>query len=97
VLLIRIATLLLLELVLLKTTLVGEPRRVDDKNLEKRSRTLTTFTNASTYVTTPFFLISSYGCQVSLALVVGTTLVIGMVENAKVVVISVVADKDVSD
>jgi len=48
--------------------------------------------------TMPFFLISSYGCQVSLALVVGTTLVIGMVENAKVVVISVViAGKDVSD
>jgi hypothetical protein len=49
---------LLVELVLLKTASVGQPRRVEDANLGKRLRILTMFKNLA-LTTMPFLLVSS--------------------------------------
>ena len=86
---------LLVKLVLLDTASVRQPRRVEDADLQKRLCTLVMFTMVNTY----YYAIPARkfvkARRVGLALVVRTTLLISTVENVKVVIINVVASKDI--
>ena len=81
--------------VLQNTAGIGEPRCVDDANLRKRLSLLTTFTNAGTYhhaiITLKFVNAGRFGS----ALV--PTLLVGGLRDFKVVVINVLAVKDIGE
>ena len=82
-----------LELVLLETARIGEPRRVEDANLGKRLCTLTMFTNVGAYhyAVLAFKFVYVGGVRLALA---RAALLVGTVENVKVVIITVIAGKD---
>jgi hypothetical protein len=84
-----------MELVLLDTACVGQPRRVEDTNLGKRLFLLTKNTGAYHYSVFARKLIKAG--RISLTLVIRTTLLVGVVENFEVVVINVIAGKGVGD
>ena len=85
------------ELILWNAGIIGEPRCVEDTNLRKRLVLLTTSTNASTYhyavVARKFVNAGRCG----LALAVRTTLLVGGLENVGVIVINIVAAKDIAE
>ena len=88
---------LLVELVLLNSTSVSQTRGIEDANLGKMLCIFTTFIYAYTYhyaVLARKFVKSGRGGP---ALVVGTTSLVGIVENVEVVVANVVASKDIGD
>ena len=88
---------LLVELVLLNSASVSQTRCGEDANLGKMLYIPTTFIYAYTYhyaVLARKFVKSG---GVGLALVVGTTSLVGIVEDVKVVVVNVVASKDIGD
>jgi len=86
---------LLVKLVLLDTTSVCQPRCVEDADLRKRLCILVMFTIVDTY----HYAILARKCikarRVGLALVVRTALLVGTVENVKVVMTNVVTGKDI--
>jgi len=87
---------LLVELVLLNSASVSQTGCIEEVNLGERLFILTTFTDAYTYhyaILARKFVKSGGG---GLTLGVGTTLV-GIVEDVEVVVVNVVASKDISD
>ena len=85
------------ELVLLRTTSISQSRGVEDANLGKRLCTLTMFTNVDAYhyavLACKFVNVGG----VRLALVARTALLVGTVENVKVIIISVIAGKDIGN
>jgi hypothetical protein len=85
------------ELVLLESASVSQSWCVEDANLEKPLCILITSTNASTYHDAVAACKFVSACRVGLALIVRTTLLIGVVEDVEVVVINVVTDKDIGD
>jgi len=88
---------LLVEFVLLDTVCVSQTRGVEDTDLGKRLGIFITFTNARTYryaIVARKFVKAG---RVGLALVVRTTSFVGMVENIEVIMINVVARKDIGD
>ena len=85
------------ELVSLDTLSVGQPRGVNYTDLGKRLHILITFTNVGTYrhaIVAPKFVKAG---RVGLALVVGTTSLVGTVEYVEVIIIDVVSNKDIGD
>ena len=88
---------LLVELVVLNTASIGQPRCIKDANLGKRLHILTTLINASNhhYATLACELVKA-GC-VGLALVVRATLLVGVVKDVEVVVINIVTLKNIGD
>jgi len=88
---------LFVELVLLDATGVGQARRVEDADLGKRLRLLTTFTNAGTYHHAVVASKLVKARRVGLALVIRTTLLVGMIENVEAVMINAVAGKNIGD
>jgi len=88
---------LLVELILLKARSVGQPGRVEDANLGKRLGILTTFTNASTYHYAVLAREFVKADRVGLALVARTTLLVGVVKGIEVIVIGVIAVKDIGE
>ena len=89
--------ILLVQLILLDTFCVSQTRGVENTDLWKRLGILITFTNARTYhhaIFAPKFVKAG---RVGLALVVGTTSFVGKVENIEVIMINVVASKDIGD
>ena len=88
---------LFVELVLLKVARVSQTGCVEDANLGKMLFILTTFMNAYTYRYTILARKLVKPGRVGLALFVGTTLLVGIVENVEGVVINDVASKDIGD
>jgi len=88
---------LLKEFILLSTASVGQPRCVGDANLGKRLRLLTTFKTTSTYHYTVLACKFVRVGRVGLALVVRTMLFVGVVEGVEVVVVDIIAMKDIGD
>jgi hypothetical protein len=87
---------LLVEFVLLDTASVGQSRRVEDPNLGK-GYAFFYIQNALTYhyvVLARKFVKTGQG---GLTLVAGTTWLVAAVEDSEVVVINVIADKDIGD
>jgi len=85
----------LLELVLPKIASVSQPRRVEDADLRKRLRELTTSKNFGTYhyaVVACKFVKAS---RIGLRLFTQTTVLVGGVEDFEVVVINILAGKDI--
>ena len=87
----------LVDFILLNTSGVGQPRCIKNANLGKRLYTVTMFTSAITYYYAVFArkFVKSRG--VGLALVVGTTSLVGLVKGIGVVVIDVFAVKNIGD
>ena len=85
------------ELVSLKVARVSQTGCVEDANLGTTLFRLTTFMNAYTYRYTILARKLVKPGRVGLAVVVGTTSLVGMVENVEVVVYNVVAFKDIGD
>ena len=88
---------LLVELVLLKATDVGQSRGVEDTNLAKGLCAIIILTNASAYhyAVLAGKLVNARGG--GLALVGRTTLLVGMVENVEVITSSVIPSKNIGD
>ena len=86
---------LLVDIVLLDTTGIGQPRRVEDANLLKRLHILSG--NAGTYYYAVLALKFVKVSRVGLTLITRTTVLIGIVEGVKVTVIDVFACKDIGD
>ena len=86
-----------MELVLLNTADVGQPRCVEDANLGKRLCILTMFINVGAYHYAVLALKFVNAGRVRLALVARTALLVGTVENVKVIIISVIAGKNIGD
>ena len=85
----------LVELVLLNTASVGQPRRVEDADLGQRLCLLTKNTGAYHYaVVTRDFVKTG---RIGLALIIRTTLLIRVIENVEVVVINVFAENDIGN
>ena len=84
-------------IVLWKMASIGESRHVEDANLRKRLPLLTTVTNTSTHhyavLARKFVKAGRFG----LALVAGTTTLVGGIEVFKLVMINVVASKDIGE
>jgi len=88
---------LLVELVLLDTLSIGQPRGVEYTDLGKRLHILITFTNVGTYrhaIVARKFVKAG---RVGLALVVRTTSLVGTVEYVEVIIIDVVSNEDIGD
>ena len=85
------------EFVLFKAARVSQTGCVEDANLGKMLFILTTFTNTYTYRYAILARKLVKPGRVGLALIVGTTSPVGIVENVEVVVINVVASKDIGD
>jgi len=88
----------LVEFILLDTASVGQSWRVENPNLQKRLYTiLAPLKSASTY----HYAVLARKCiqagRVGLTLIVRTTLFIGTIENIEVIVINIIADKDIGD
>jgi len=71
--------------------------QIEDANLGKRLGILTTLINASAYRYAVLAHEFVKADRVGLALVVRTTLLVGAVENVKVVVINAIAGKDIGN
>ena len=88
---------LLVELIVLKTASVGQARCVEDAKLGKRLGLLTAFRHAGAYnyavLARKFVKVG----RVGLALVIRTMLLVGVLERVEVVVVDVVAVKDIGD
>ena len=86
-----------MELVLLDTMSVGQPRGVDYTDLGKRLYILITYTNVGTYrhsiVARKFVQVG----RVGLALVVRTTSLVGTIEYVEVIIINIVSNEDIGD
>ena len=87
----------LVNLILLDTAGVGQPRCIKDANLEKMLCVLTTFIRAITYYYSVFARKFVNVGRVSLALVVRTTSLVGVVKVIEFVVINVFAVKHIGD
>ena len=89
----------LVELVLLKTTSVSQSRGVEDANLGKMLCTLTMFTNLGAYHDAVLALkfVNAGGVRLALVAVIVAVLLVGMVESVKVIIISVIAGKNIGD
>ena len=87
----------LVELVLLKATGVGQSRGVEDTNLGKWLCAITMLTNSGAYHHAVLAREFVKAGGVGLALVGGTTLLVGMVENVKVIMSSVIHGKNIGD
>ena len=76
---------------------VSQPGRVEDAELRKRLRELTTLRNVGTYhyavVTRKFVKASQNGLRV----IIQTTVLVGAVEDFEVVVINILAGEDIGD
>jgi hypothetical protein len=88
---------LLVEFVLLNAASVGQPRRVEDPNLGKRLRISTTFKNSGAYYYVVVALKFVKARLVSPRLGFCTIFLVGVVEDIEVVVINIIADKDIGD
>ena len=82
---------------MLGTTSVDQSRRVEDADLGKRLCLLNTLTIAGTYHNAVLAREFVKAGRVGLALVFRTTLLVSMIENVDVVMINVVAVKDIGD
>jgi len=87
----------LVEVVLIKRPSVSQPGCIEDANLREMLFILTTSVDAYTYYHTVLARKFVKSGGVGLALAVGTTSLVGIVKNVKVVVVNVVASKDISD
>ena len=88
----------LVELVLLDTASVGKPRRVENANLGRKLGILvTTLNTARTYHPAVFAREFVKADQGSPTGVVRATLLVGMVEDVKVVVINIIPGEDIGD
>ena len=87
----------LLELVLLKITCVGQSRGVEETNLGNMLCAITIPMNSGTYHYAVLAREFVNAGGVGLALVGRTTLLVGMVENVKVITISVIPGKNIGD
>jgi len=76
---------------------IGETRRVEDAELQERSRIANMFTNAGTYHDTVLARDFVKTRRVGLVLVVRATLLIGTVEDVEIVMINVIAGNDIGD
>ena len=88
---------LLVEFILLKATCIGQPRRVKDANLGKRLTAITMPTDAGAYHYAVLARKFVHAGGVGLALVSRTTLLVCIVENVKVITISVISGKNIGD
>ena len=86
-----------MELVLLKATNVGQSRGVEDTNLGKTLCATTMPIDAGTYHDAVLAREFIHAGGVGLALAGRTTLLVGMVENAKVITSSVISSKNIGD
>ena len=89
--------LLLLEFVLPNIAGINKPGRIKDADLGKRLRVLTTFVNVGTYhyaVVARQFVKAS---RIGLGVIVQTTVLVGAVEDFEVVVINILAGKDIAN
>ena len=86
-----------LEPVFQKPGSVGEPRRVDDADLGRRLRTLVMLTMASTYHYTVLACTFINASRVGRSLISRSTLLVGGVKDIEIVVVNVVAGKDIGD
>jgi len=93
----QIRDTLLVELIVLNTASIGQSRCIEDANLTKMLRIRTTVINTSTYHYSVLACEFVEVGRIGLALVVRTTLLVAMVKGVVIVVIDVVAMKDVSD
>ena len=87
----------LVELVLPKVTSVSQPGRVEDADLRKRLRVLTTLRNVGTYhyaVVAREFVKAG---RVGLRAITQIILLVGAVEDVEVVVINSLSGKDIND
>ena len=87
----------LVELVLLNTARVRQPRCVEDANLGRRLRTLTISKSARTYHHAVLARKLVKTGRVGLTLVGGAILLVAAVEDFEIVGINIVADKDIGD
>ena len=88
----------LVEFILLDTASIGQSWGVEDANLRKRLYTiLAPLKRTSTYRYAVLARKLIQARRVGLTLVVRTTLFIVAVENIEVVMISIIADKDIGD
>jgi len=85
------------DLVLLDTLSVGQPRGVDYTDLGKRLQIFITFTNVGTYLHAIVARKFVKAGRVGLALVAGTTSLVGTVEYVEVIFIDVVSNEDIGD
>ena len=87
----------LLELVLPNIACVSQPGRVENADLRRRLRELTTLRNVGTYhnavVARKFVKASRNGLRV----IIQTIVLVGAVEDFEVVVINIIAGKDIGD
>ena len=88
---------ILVALVLLNTTSIGQSRGVEDANLGKRSPIPTIFRNDVTYYYATLACKFVKAGGVGLTFIIRTDLFIGAVEDFEVVAINSVADKDIGD
>ena len=91
------SNILLVYLVLLETSSVGQPRGVEDADLRMGLRFRTALKNTGTYhhaVLAPKFVKAG---RIGLTLVVRTTLLVRLVEDFEVIVIDVLAKKHIGD
>ena len=87
----------LVQLVLPKVTSVSQPGRVEDADLRKRLRVLTTLRNVGTYhyaVVAREFVKAG---RVGLRAITQIILLVGAVEDVEVVVINSLSGKDIND
>jgi hypothetical protein len=90
------SNILLVDLVLLNTASVGQPRCVEDANLGRRLRTRYV-QSASTHHNSAVAHKFVKAGRVGLTLIAGTLSFVAAIEDFEVVAINIVADKDISD
>jgi len=84
---------LFVELVLLRTASVGQPRRIEDANLRKRLWIFTTLTKAGTYHNAVLTLDFVKAGRVCATLITRATMLVGVVEDVGVAVVNISAGK----
>ena len=92
-----ICNVLLLEFVFPDIASVSQPGRIEDADLRKRLRVLTTLKNVGTYhyaVVARKFVKAS---QIGLRVIIQTTVLVGAIEDFEVEVINILAGKDIGD
>ena len=93
----QIRDTLLVEFIMLNTASIGQPRCIEDANLEKLLHILTTFINTSTHHYSVLACKFVKLGRVGLAPVFRTTLLVAMVKGVEIVVIDVVSMKGIGD
>jgi len=93
----QVCDTLLVELVMLNTASIGQPRCIEDANLGKMLSILTALISTRTYHYSVLACKFVEVGRVGLALVVRPTLLVAVVKGVEIVVIDVVSKQDIGD